>query len=421
MTHSKWVLIALFLILVGAFVWHNYHVVPNPVTLIFQRPSTNLSSLSVNGAWSMAGLDLEHTRYIPSPGPLPRGDLLWSTESDLLSGTSLPAVVDSTVYVGSRFNFLAIDAASGEVKWERASLGLVNSSPAVAGDMVYYGATDGSVWALDRQTGGVKWSYRTNGYVSSSPTISNGFLFVGSSDRHTYALDAETGQTIWKFRTQDHIIAAQSLHNGVLYFASTDGGIYSVNYRTGQARMRFRTSGISGTDAPVVANGLVYTAQKGGVLAIKAGIREVPGRYAFERLWRHMWVRNFSVPKPPLQHGYQWKFRPEGVGSFITAAPAVTGEAFYAGDLSGRLHARDALDAGEVWTFQADGPITSAPVVAGDIVFFGAQSGSLYALDRARGSLLWRLDLGAPIALSPSFAYGVLYVRTEDGRLHAVR
>ena len=264
MTHRKWVLITLFFLLGGAFVWHNYHVVPNPVTLIFNRPSTDLSSLSVNGAWSMAGLDLNHSRYIPSPGPLPRGDLLWSTESDLLSGTSLPTVVDGTVYVGSRFNFLAVDAASGEVKWERASLGLVNSSPAVAEDTVYYGATDGSVWALDRQTGEVEWSYRIKGFVSSSPTISNGFLFVGSSDRHMYALDADTGQDLWKFKTYDHIIATPSLHNGVLYFASTDGGIYSANYRTGQARMRFRTSGISGTDPPVVANGLVYTTQKGG-------------------------------------------------------------------------------------------------------------------------------------------------------------
>ena len=156
-------------------------------------------------------------------------------------------------------------------------------------------------------------------------------------------------------------------------------------------------------------------------MAIKAGIREVPGRYTIERFWRYLWVRNFSVPKPLLQHGFQWKFRPGGEGSFIKAAPAVTGEAFYAGDFNGRFHARDALDANQVWTFQADGPITSPPIVAGDTIFFGAESGSLYSLDRAGGSLLWRLDMGAPIALAPSLAGGVLYVRTEDGKLHAVR
>ena len=105
MTQNKWLLIVLVVISVTAVVWHNYHVIPNPVTLLQTRPSTNLSSLSEPGQWSMAASNYERTSYVPNPPSLPQGKLLWSTEEGLIEGQSLPAVVDSTIYVGSRFKF----------------------------------------------------------------------------------------------------------------------------------------------------------------------------------------------------------------------------------------------------------------------------------------------------------------------------
>ena len=421
MTQNKWLLIVLLVLFVGAFVWHNYHIVPNPVTLLTKRPSTDLSSLSAPGQWSMTGGDLERTRYIVDPPALPQGRLLWSSEAGLLDGVSLPAIVDGTVYVGSDFRFLALDANTGDIKWDKEMAGLVNSSPTVAGDMVYVGSTDANLWVFDRFTGETQWIFETGNYVSSSAVVSNGFLFIGSGDHSMYALDAKTGRKLWEFETSDLITSPPSLHNGVLYFTSSDDSLYSVNYRTGQARMQFRSRNSATFEPPVVANGLVYMSSSTGIQAAKAGIREIPARWQFEKLWRTLWFRwGKPIPSPPAQHGTKWRFTPEGISRFARSAPAVTKEAFFIGDSGGYLNARDSQDASEIWTFKGEGAILSSPIVAGENVYFGTRDGIVYALDRRTGEEIWQLSLGAPIELAQSLAEGKLFVRTTDGRIHAV-
>ncbi len=421
MTQNKWLFIVLSILVIGAFTWHNFRVVPNPVTLLTTRPSSDLSSLSAPGQWAMTGGDFERTRHVENPPALPQGRLLWSTEPDLVKGISVPVVADGTLYVGSHFEFLALDAGTGDIRWSRDMPGLVNSSPAVAGDKVYVGATDTKVWAFDKLTGETRWTFETNNYISSSPLISNGFLFIGSGDHYMYALDAETGGKLWDFRTADLVTSPPALHNGVLYFTSQDDSLYSVNYRTGEGRMQFRTRGLGAFDPPVVANGLVYMPSGSGILTSKAGIREVPGRWQREKLWRTMWLRwGAPIPRPPAQQGTVWRFSPEG-SRFVAAAPAVTEEAFYIGDSAGNLYARDATDhKKEIWTFKAPGGIASSPIVAGETIYFGTTDGVMHAVDRRTGQELWNLSLGSPITLAQALADGKLFVRTDDGRVHAI-
>ena len=420
MTHNKWLLIVLIVLIGSALAWHNYHVIPNPVALLLNRPSTDLSSLSAPGQWAMTGEDFERTRYVEDPPALPQGRLLWSTEPDFLKGVSLPAVVDGTIYVGSHFEFLALDANTGRTKWTREMSGLINSSPTVAGDKVYVGSTDTKLWVFDRFTGETEWTFPTGNYISSSALITNGFLFIGSGDHAMYALDAENGEELWHFETSDLITSPPSLHNGVLYFTSNDNSLYSVNYRTGEGRMQFRTRGTATFEPAVVANGLVYMASVNGIQAARAGLREIPGRWQGEQLWRTLWLRWGSpIPRPTAQYGTVWRFTPEG-GGFAASSPAVTEDAFYVGDSAGRLFALGAKDASEIWTFHGEGEIRAAPIVAGNTIYFGTTAGLIYAIDRQSGRELWNLSLGSPITLAQSLAEGKLFVRTGDGRIHAV-
>ena len=419
-THRKIILLVFSLILCGAFIWHNYHVVPNPITLILSNPSSNLSSQSSGTNWAMAGYNLQHTRYVTNASSQPHGRLLWSTEPGYLEGGSYPAIADGILHVGSHFKFVALKTDSGQVLWEKETPGLINSAPALAGDKVYYGSTDQYVYALDRLTGETQWASKVNDRSRGSPPVHNGYVFVGSTDRHIYALDAENGEHLWNFKTDNVQNNPPSLHNGILYFASIRD-LHSANYRTGQARMNFRTRGISSFYAPVVANGLVYLVSDGGILTSKAEIREVPGRWAIERLWRIFWLRGFPVPDPPPQHGFQWRFSTQLPGVFIRSAPAVTPEALYVGDDSGLFYARAAKDPSkEIWTTTLDAGIESSPVIVDEIIYVGTTAGSLYALNRDDGSELWHLSLGSGISLPPSYAEGKLFVRTDDGKLHAV-
>ena len=420
MTQNKWLLIVLVVISVTAVVWHNYHVIPNPVTLLQTRPSTNLSSLSKPGQWSMAASNYERTSYVPNPPSLPQGNLLWSTEAGLIEGQSLPAVVDSTIYVGSRFKFMALDANTGQTKWLRDMPGLVNSSPAVAGDNVYVGSTDTKVWVFDKDTGDTRWTFNTDNYISSSPMVANGYLFIGSGDNSMYALDAATGEELWEFPTENLITAPPSLYKGVLYFSSQDNSLYSVNYRTGEGRMRFRTRGVASFEPAVMSHGLAYMASANDILTAKAGIREIPGRWQREKLWGTLWLRwGAPIPRPPSQQGTNWRWSPPDK-AFITSAPAITEDTLYVGDSEGTFRSMEPTTPTEIWSFQAKGGIRSSPIVAADTVYFATTEGLVYALNRHTGQELWNVSLGSPVMLAPALAEGKLFVRTEDGRIHAI-
>ena len=419
MTQNKWLLIVLCVIAAAAVVWHNYHIIPNPVSLLQNRPSTSVSSQSEPGQWSMASANYERTSYIPNPPSLPQGNLLWSTEEGLVQGQSLPAVVDNTVYIGSRFKFMALDASTGQTKWMREMRGLINSSPAVAGETVYVGSTDTQVWAFDKDSGDTRWTFKTDNYISSAPLVANGFLFIGSGDKRMYALDAATGKKFWEFRTGELITSPPSLHNGVLYFTSQDDSLYSVNYRTGEGRMQFRTRGVASFEPPVISHGLAYMASANDILTAKAGIRETPGRWSRERIWRILWVRwGAPIPTPPPQQGTSWRWSPDR--GFIVSSPAMTEETLYVGDSEGVFRAMEPTTPAEIWAFQAEGSVRGTPVVAGEMGYFATTEGMVYALNRHTGQEAWSLSLGSPVMLAPALAEGKLFVRTEDGRVHAI-
>ncbi len=419
MTQNKYLFVVLFIITAAALVWHNYHFIPNPVTLIRTMPSTDLSSLSEPGQWSMAAVNYERTSYIPNPPSLPQGRVLWSSEEGRIKGQSLPAIVDSTVYIGSDFEFLALDANTGQTRWRLDMPGLVNSSPAVAGDFVYVGSTDSKIWAFDKDTGDTRWTYTTGNYNSSSPLVHNGFLFIGSGDKYMHAMDAATGKKLWVYRTGNLITAPPTLHNGVLYFTSQDDSLYSVNYRTGEGRMQFRTRSVPSFEPAVLSHGLAYMPSANDILTSKAGIRETPGRWARERIWRTLWLRwGAPIPRPPAQQGTSWRWGPEK--GFITAAPAITEESLYVGDTRGVLRSMEPTTPEEEWSFQAEGSIRGTPIVAGDMVYFATLEGLVYAVNRHTGEEVWNVSVGAPVMLSPSLAEGKLFVRTQDGRIHAI-
>jgi outer membrane protein assembly factor BamB len=63
-------------------------------------------------------------------------------------------------------------------------------------------------------------------------------------------------------------------------------------------------------------------------------------------------------------------------GGGIIAAPALTPEALYVGDIQGNFYALDALSGEELWRFQGRGRIVTSPVVVGDRVVFRLPGGA---------------------------------------------
>ena len=422
MTQNKWFTITLIIVLSFAYFLHNYKVIPNPIALIFDSPTTNLSS-DADKPGFVIGSNLQRTSSVPNVTSQPIGQIIWSLGPGTLDGVSRPTIVDDIIYVGHRdWRVLSIDATSGDLLWEHKTNGFVNSSPSVAGDFVFVGSTDAFMRAFDRRSGSLLWKFKSNGPITSSPIIVNGFIFFGTHANLMYALDAATGEELWTYDVgkAGGIYASPSFHNGVLYFTTQDGSIHSVNHRTGQTKMKYRSRSLSASHFPVIDNDLVYSLSGTRVLAIDAEMREIPARWQFVRTWYILYAHRWPVPPPPSQQGFKWWYSPDE-NSFFSAPPAVTSDGLYIGDSMGRLLARDPINPSkEIWTFQTTGQITTTPLVLGDVVYFGTKKGIIHALDRHSGDEIWNIDLESPITLPITYGSGKLLVRTGDGNLIAI-
>jgi len=408
------------LFLAGFVFWLNFPFFPDPVILLFKRPTTNLSSNSLSGQWSMHGRDLQQRRFVDSVPRQPVGQVLWS--KDLGEPTrSTPVVVGGVVYIGGHFKITALEAATGRTLWEKETSGPVNSSLAVAADSLYISLLDHRLLALDLETGEVLWEFKSQDIITASPVVANGIVYIGSWDGSVYALDAANGSLIWQYETGGPVGSHPAIHDGAVFITDNNGNLFVLNARTGQERLMFRTPGPV-TASPVVANGLVYFPSGGTLYAVDADTREIPGQYQLKQVWAQFWIWQVpGVPRPPGQQGGRWRISPEKTLSGFTSSPAIALEAFYMGDLRGNFYARDALHGRRLWRFRADAPIVSSPVIAGARVYFGTRGGTLYALDRNSGELVWQRFMGASVEVSPVFAAGRLYVHTGDGRLHSIR
>ena len=420
LTKRRLVRTAAAAVLLAFAAWLYFPFFPNPISLLFKAPSTKVSSASPPGQWSMAGRDLQLTRYIPVAPTQPEGRVVWSRHLGTPT-RGAPVVHDGVVYVGGYFKIIALESATGQVVWEFKTPSPLDHSVAIADDLLYVGLLDHRMLALDRGTREVRWEFETEGPIASSPVVAGGIVYLGSSDSFVYALDAATGKLLWQQEIQGELRSAPAVSHGRVFATDNLGNLYIFDARTGQSKLRFRTTGNTKA-SPVVANGLTYFPAGGLVYAVDAHAREIPGEFQFKKLWAQFWIwRIPGVPRPPVQKGGKWRFDPEKqISSGLVAAPAATPDSLYVGSFHGIFYAVDAHTGRQTWRFAAEDAIFGSAVVLVDRVYFGAKDGSFYALRRSDGDLIWRLALEAPIEISPVFADGRFYVRTSDGTLHAV-
>ena len=403
-------------------IWLNYPFLPNYRILLFNRPTSDLTSNSAPGQWAMAGGDIAQRKLVSADldaGRHPAGVLKWSVPTGEATRAG-PIVADGKVYLGAHFKILALDAATGETLWTRPTSGPVQTSLALAGNRLYAGFLDHRLRAFNPQSGDLLWEFRAGDLITASPVVHDGIVYFGAWDGKQYALDAATGQVIWTYDATEKVGVSAPIHEGIMAVPDKDGQIHLLNARTGQNRLVYRTPK-STNAAPVMAHDHVYFAAGGRLYAIDSTEKEVPGQYQFKRVWAQLWLWQVpGVPRPAGQQGGKWRFSPDGADSGIVASPAVSNTRLYVGDLPGRLYAVDPLSGAEQWRFQADGGIYASPIIVGDTVYIATQKGHVYAVDAAAGQSQWQLTLDSGINEPLAFAEGVLYLRTADGTLHAI-
>jgi len=150
------------------------------------------------------------------------------------------------------------------LQWEyNPPVDFMPTAPTSAGGLVFLGGDDGKVRALEAASGQLRWEFATPSPIKYPPTIWQGRAYFGSGDGYVYALEAATGRLLWRFRgapVQRHIHVYGSLsstwpvqsgvliRDGVAYFAAGiidyDGTyVYALDGLTGDIKWQNHSSG----------------------------------------------------------------------------------------------------------------------------------------------------------------------------------
>ncbi len=305
---------------------------------------------------------------------------------------SSPAVVSSTVYVGSSdHNLYAIKLENGALQWKFKTEGRVLASPAVVEGVVYFGSYDSNFYAVDASSGTLKWKFKTAGerrfaakhlhgaepaaemmpdpfdFYLSSPTIVNGTVYFGSGDGNVYALDDATGSLRWKFQTGDVVHASPAVADGTVYVGSWDSYFYALDAATGKQKWRFKTgedpqihNQIGIQSSAVVADGLVYF-----------GCRD-SNLYALDAKTGEK----------------KWAFNNKG--SWVIGSPLVyQGKLYFSTSDSGMFYALDAKTGAQIFSLKLIWPMFSSPAIAGNTLYIGSHEGKLIAIDLTTQKPAW--------------------------------
>ena len=332
--------------------------------------------------------------------------------------SSEPVVADGRIFtLDSSAGARAFDL-DGKLLWQVDLSPSQEAANEVTGGGLAYGdntlvATTGfgEVIALDPASGEVRWRHRLDAAVSSAPSINNGLVVVVGRDDEAVGLSLSEGRIQWRqFGAGDSsgilgggspAIADQLV---VLPFASgeviavlpeTGVSVWSSTVSGGRRGLsRSRIGAISGD--PVVGPEAVYVGNQAGKLVA---------------LDSRTGLINWSVDDGTF--GPVW---PAGTSVFVVTDRA-------------NLKSLSDADGSERWSVQLpefDDPedregvyVHFGPVLAGGRLLVAGSDGFLRSFDPGTGEMLSSMELPGQAASRPAIANGVMYLLTADGELHA--
>ncbi|MGB2694581.1 MAG: PQQ-binding-like beta-propeller repeat protein [Dehalococcoidia bacterium] len=214
-------LVSLASLLLSAFAACGGGSEPSAIVTLTPLEPTTPPNVAAGSSWPMLAHDVssnfqnadETTISTENVGQLTE---LWHFETSG-SVTGTPAVVGDTVYVLAGGGTYALDADTGEVRWDNSDVG-GTSSPTYAGGTLFVSTSGGDLYALNAKTGDVLWQAeidphpRASGF--SSPVVVGDLVLIGSSSSEEagaindatfrgalVAYDRESGDEVWRHYT----------------------------------------------------------------------------------------------------------------------------------------------------------------------------------------------------------------------------
>ena len=191
----------------------------------------------------------------------------FSAGNKIWSGAMLD---NGTIYFGSLDHFLyALDANTGAKKWAYDAGGIIEGMPLVENGTVYFGALNKFI-ALDAATGTLKWEFvsdNPNEWIWAHPTASNNAIYFGTLKGNVYALDKNTGTKLWMLPIANtpEIRSSIVIDGDTGYFGASDLYMYKINLSNGQLILKSAEKALAGPiyATPTLQNGVLYIQVQG--------------------------------------------------------------------------------------------------------------------------------------------------------------
>lgn len=324
-----------------------------------------------------------------------------------------PAVADGRVYAAGTDGVGAWDLQTGKQVWRHEDkkdkdgkrLGIAGS-PGVGDGLVVVGGLEGDVLALDAATGEMKWKARVGTEVLAAPAIGQGLVLVRSIDGRVTAFDSASGERRWFWEKETPSLTVRGngsplLVPGGALVGNDDGTLTALSLASGGQLWEQRVSNGEGRNeldrmadvdgTPVLDGSTLYaTSYKGQTLAIDGP----SGR----SLWSHDAGGPGSVGIGPDRvvvsdpRGTVWALA-KADGSALWQQPAlarrslssavVQGDYAVVGDIEGYLH----------WLRLEDGAFAARAHAGGDAIRGQpvVADGLLVVQDTGGGLSAWRV------------------------------
>jgi len=180
------------------------------------------------------------------------GSLVWETPLEL-NPWSGPTVSGQTVLVGCssiRFDrkildkakgeIVALDLATGQVKWRKATAGAILSPIAAKGDLLIYAGTDKFVIARNIATGERKWSFEGKQPFFAGVAIAGDSVYAADLYATVHGINLADGVLQWKMdlatdaavQSKSMVFGSPVVHGGDVFVATCnpDGESVQTSY-----------------------------------------------------------------------------------------------------------------------------------------------------------------------------------------------